>query len=240
MNDLREQQEQEMTEEQRRYKEQEERRQQRFEEERAEERRIFDSIVGMIAPLQVAEHKGRDDDPWWNYCSRDILTPDGERVGHIRLDHSGYSFNRKRFWKVTSPRIPTRGRYSYGEGDRRYKIPEKAAEAIKKFCIPVSADEERAKVLRRELKHYRDVVSNSYTRSLHVDGTGYTSPNVDRFIRLLASPIKQDQIEGAEYIRVLVRKKKVHNRWSEWVKATFIDPRQEELNTLDTSKEKIS
>ena len=224
-----------------RYERLERERQEKYEAERAADRKKFDQIEGLIKPLKFAEYKAaREDDPFWNYCSRDVVSEDGERLGHIRLDTSGYSYKRNKRWTVSSPRIPTRSRYSYGEGKRRYKHVDTAANAIKKFCIPVSDDEQRADVLRRELKHYRNVVEQAYRRSLTTDGSGYTGARVDGFIRLLASDIPQDRIEGEEYIRVLVRKRRVHNRWSAWVKVTFIDPRQTELEGLDTSKEKIS
>lgn len=230
-----------------RYARQERERQEKYEAERAAERELFDEVERRIGPdLKFAKHdpgnKGNED-PWWNYCSRAILTVDGdERVGHVRIEHSGYSYNRKRSFAVTSERITKHGYYNRrAAGTRRYKYPSTAADAIKKFCIPVSDDEKRAAVLRRELQHYRNVVDSSKKRSLSVDGQGYgSSAPVDRFVQLLASDIAQDRLEGEEYMRVLIRKKRVHNRWKAWVQATFIDPRQTELNGLDTSKEKIS
>ena len=230
-----------------RYARQERERQEKYEAERAADREKFDEIERLIGPNLKFKpydrnHSKSNEDPWWNYCSREIQTAGGERVGHVRLDASGYSYNRKKYWSVTSPRILKHGYYNRrADGTRRYKYPHTAAEAIKKFCIPVSDDEQRAEVLRRELQHYRNVVDRAYKRSISIDGQGYGSTiPVDRFVRLLASDIAQDRLEGEEYMRILIRKKRVHNRWSAWVKATFIDPRVEELDGLDTSKEKIT
>jgi hypothetical protein len=128
-----------------------------------------------------------------------------------------------------------------GDGFRDYQKVDSVITNIKKFCMPVSDDEQRAKELRTELQHYREVLRNAFRRSLHIEGTGYgISPTVDRFISLLASNIKQDELEGREYIRILVRKRKVHNRFHLWVMERFITPREDELSALDTSKETIS
>ena len=223
-----------------RYARQEKERQAKFDAEQAQYRATMDKLEAAIAPLTFKPPRGREDDPNWGYMTRDILS-DGERVGHITYTSSGYSYQRRPMqFSVSSPRIPTQGRYSYREGARRYKKFDSAVAGIKKFCLPVSDDEKRAEVLRKELRQYRQVLSDSQKRSISVDGQGWTSPTADSLVRLLASPIKQDQIEGAEYLRVLVRKKKVHVRWSTWLKDTFITPRLEELNALDTSKEKIN
>jgi hypothetical protein len=151
----------------------------------------------------------------------------------------GYRYRSKERFRLSSPRIPSRSRYRHGDGYRDYQKFDSVVLSIAKFCLPVSDDETRAKVLRTELSHYRSVLQQSHSRHLHIEGTGYASPNVDGFIRLLASDIKQDQLEGQEFIRILVRKKRVHNRFHAWVMEHFITPRQEELNALDTSKETI-
>ena len=170
---------------------------------------------------------------------RDIMSG-SEQVGHISFETIGYSWKRNFRFRLSSSRIPSRGRYSYGDGSRNYKKIDSVVAGIKKSCMPVSDDETRAKVLRGELRHYRDVLQQAHRRHLHIEGTGYSSPNVDGFIRLLASDIKQDQLEGHEFIRILVRKKRVHTRFHAWVMERFITPRQDELNSLDTSKETVT
>ena len=168
---------------------------------------------------------------------RTIMSGD-EDVGSVAWETSGYSYQHKFRYRLRSPRIPSRGRYSRRNGHRDYKNIDSVILNIAKFCIAVSNDETRAEVLRKELRHYRDVLQNASRRSLHIEGTGYgASPNVDGFIRLLASDIMQDKLKGQEYIRILVRKKRVHIRFNAWVMENYITPRQDELNALDTSKE---
>lgn len=217
----------------------EDRKQQQFEEEQARHRRQMDSLELQIAPLKLSKVKGSEDDPNWGYMNRTVLSEAGENLGRIVYKRSGYYRSSPMKFTLTSSRIPaTRGYRS--EGSRIYKKFDSVVAAIKKFCIPVSTDEERAEVLRKELRRYREVVSQSYRRSLSVDGNRWSnSAPVSGFVQLLASDIKQDQIEGAEYMRVLIRKCRVHKRFDKWVKETFIDPRQTELNSLDTSKETI-
>lgn len=243
----RQQQEAEMTEQEKTRQEQETRRQAEFEAGQARARETMDILEARIAPLTFSTvQQWRDDDPehegteWWGYFNRQVLSESGESVGHVKYEKSGYSWKSTMKWTLTSARIP-RNRTYYGQASRRYTKFESVVAAIKKFCIAVSADEDKAKVLRREISHYNHVLQVARGRSLHVDGIGrgYASPSVNGFIELLASPIKQDQIEGAEYIRILVRKKKVHTRFDKWVHEHFIDPRQSELNTLDLSKESV-
>lgn len=170
---------------------------------------------------------------------RDIMSG-SEQVGHISFETTGYSWKRNFRFRLSSSRIPSRSRYSYGEGSRNYKKIDSVIAGVRKFCMPVSDDEKRAEILRKELAHYRSVLQQAHRRSLRIEGTGYSSPNVDGFIQLLASDIKQDQLEGHEFIRILVRKKRVHTRFHAWVMERFITPRQDELNSLDTSKETVT
>ena len=189
-----------------------------------------------ILPLMFKPLK--DDASEQAHLHREIM--DGsESVGNIAWELSGYSYQHKSRYRLRSPRIPSRSRYGLRHGHRDYKNIDSVIANIKKFCLAVSDDETRAEVLRKELRHYRDVLQRAHMRHLHIEGTGYASPNVDGFIRLLASDIKQDQIEGHEYIRILVRKKRVHRRFNAWVMEHFITPRQQELDALDTSKETI-
>jgi hypothetical protein len=214
----------------------------RIEEERLKAHQVrvatMEQIERNIAPLSFSP---LDEDPTEHQqLRRQILSEDGERVGHLGYELAGYRYRSKDRFRLSSPRIASRSRYRSGDGQRDYKIVESVIAGIKKFCMPVSNDEKRAKVLRTELQHYREVMRNSYRRSLHIEGNRFgSSPPVDRFIMLLASDIMQDKLEGQEYIRILVRKKRVQTRWSAWVLETFVKPRQEELNALDTSKESL-
>lgn len=221
--------------------EQERIKQERHEKQQASYRETMDAIERQIAPLKLSKVKGREGDPNWGYMNRQILSESGEQLGHIRYASTGYSWNSVMKFTLTSPRIHTNRRSYRSEASRHYKKFDSVVIAIRKFCIPVSGDEERAEVLRKELRRYRDVLSKSYKRSLTTDGDGWrNSPPINGFINLLASDIKQDQIEGAEYIRILIRKRRVNVRFEKWVKETFINPRQTELDALDLSKERIS
>jgi hypothetical protein len=196
----------------------------------------MDQIENSIMPLTFKPLK--KDAPEHQALRRDIMSG-REVVGSVAFEMSGYRFQSKWRYRLRSPRIPSRSRYSFGGGHRDYQKIDSVVINIKKFCMPVTDDETRAEVLRKELRHYRDVLQQSHRRHLHIEGTGYASPNVDRFISLLASDIMQDKLEGQEYIRILVRKKRVHNRFRAWVMERFVTPRQDELNALDTSKETI-
>jgi hypothetical protein len=203
----------------------------------------LDEIEHGIAPLRFRP-PDIDQRPA-NYVEgygRTIITPEGEIVGRLLHRSSGYSWKRNVRWRVESERIPShKSYYTSGGGSRDYKKIASVIAAIKKFCIAVSSDETRANVLRKELSHYREVLQQAYRRSLLITGEGYGgSARVDGFISLLASGITQDRLEFDEYIRVLVRKKKVNNRFTAWAQETLICPRQKELDALDTSKEKVS
>ena len=228
------------TEEQRqRYAEAAEREQEKRRQEHLSRVRTMEQIERNIAPLTFSPLA--KDPTEHAQLRRQILSEDGERVGHLSSERDGFRARSKERYRVSSPRIPSRSRYRGGDGFRDYRKVDSVIAAIKKFCVPVSGDEKRAKELRTELQHYREVMRNSFRRSLHIEGTHYgSSPPVDRFINLLASDIMQDKLEGQEYIRILVRKKRVNTRWSKWVLETFVTPRQEELNALDTSKETIA
>jgi len=206
--------------------------------------RNFEIIEQGIGPhLRFEPVSGNESDQrkQLDKTQKHIISPDGERVGFVRVHRSGYSWQHKDDrTRLSSPRIPSRSRYGGRDGYRDYKNMDSVIAGVKKFCMPVTDDENRAEVLRKELRHYRDVLQGAYRRSLHIEGTGYgASPPVDRFINLLASDIGQDRVEGQEYIRILIRKRKVHNRFREWVMENFITPRQDELNALDTSKETV-
>lgn len=219
----------------------EDRKQAQHEKQQASYRDTMDAIGRQIVPLKLSKVKGREGDPNWGYMNRRILSESGESLGSIVYRSTGYSWKSKMKFTLTSPRIPARGNYSYREGSRIYQKFDSVVMGILKFCIAVSADEERAEVLRRELRHYREVLSQSYRRSLSVDGDRWkNSAPVSGFVQLLASDIKQDQLEGQEYMRVLIRKHRVHNRFDKWVRETFIEPRQTELDSLDLSKEKVA
>lgn len=170
---------------------------------------------------------------------------DAMNLGNLRVEPSGeYLFEQcaeKLRYRLVSPRIPSRSRYGGSSGWRDYRSVAAAVAGIRKFCMPVSDDETRGKVLRGELSEYRTAVSRSYTRSLHLDGSTWgLSPPVDRFVMLLASDIPQDYLEGREFMRVLIRKHRVHVRFRAWMKERFIDPRQTELDGLDLSNERLT
>jgi hypothetical protein len=196
----------------------------------------MDYIERLIIPLTFKPLK--EDASEHAQLNRQIMSGD-ESVGSIAWELSGYSYQHKSRYRLRSPRIPSRSRYGMRHGHRDYKNIDSVILNIAKFCMPVTDDENRAEVLRIELRHYRDVLQKAHTRHLHIEGTGYASPNVDGFIRLLASDIMQDKLEGQEFIRILVRKKRVHNRFHAWVMEHFITPRQDELNALDTSQETV-
>ena len=195
----------------------------------------FKLIENGIKPLLL--QPVRVDDNPHSLLTRTILTASGERVGMLRWVQN-WSWKSGRY-AVHSRRIPQHGRYHSGEGERFYKKLDSVIKAINKFCIAVSDDEERAKVLRSELRHYREVLQSSQRRSRSITGTYHGSLAVDGIVELLASDIGQDRVEGQEMIRVLVRKKRVARRFYTWVMEKFITPRAEELETLDTSKETV-
>jgi hypothetical protein len=219
-------------------REQEERERRRTEEiQKIHDLRMaeFKLIENGIKPLRFLSQAA--DVNHYQQLTRQIITADGEKVGTL-------SYKRNWSWKegrysVSSRRILKHGRYSWGEGQRFYKKLDSVVAAIKKFCIAVSDDEERAKVLRDEIQHYNEVLRGSHRRSRSVTGTYHGTLAVDGIIELLASDIGQDRIEGQEMIRVLVRKKRVSRRFHAWVLGNFIGPRQKELDSLDTSKEKV-
>lgn len=235
------------SEQQKSYEEQRDKQQKALEEKNEEERveRLakMDRIERGIAPLKFQPLP--DDVPVHQRSGmwRLIETPEGERVGSVNYRHdAGYSWNKKDRFRVESARIPSRKSYSTHRGGYRdYQKIDSTIAAIKKFCFAVSDDESRASVLRKEVRRYKDARQKSHWRSLNTTGEGYgNSAKVDGFINLLASDIAQDRLEGEEFIRVLIRKKRVHNRFAAWLEERFINPRQEELKALDTSKEKVS
>ncbi len=195
----------------------------------------FKVIESKISPLKFAPLPA--DANHYRQLTRKIVTAEGEVVGTLSYKQN-WSWKEGRY-SVSSRRIMKHGRYAWGEGQRFYKKLDSVIAAIIKFCIAVSDDEERAKVLRSEMHHYREVLRNSQRRSKSVTGQYSGTLAVDGIIELLASDIGQDRIEGQEMIRVLVRKKRVARRFYAWVMEKFITPRQEELDSLDTSKERI-
>lgn len=220
----------------------EQRRQRKFEEQRARDRAEFDRLEKAIAPLKFSEQVGRDDDPNWNYCNRQILNEAGDVLGHVRYRKQGHYSSGPMVFEITSKRIHNTRSSWRGEGTRRYKKFDSAVTAVKKFCISVSADEERAKVLRKELDYYRRKVNSSsrrHTQIEHGDSWSHRRPDADKLVELLASDIPQNYLEGQQYLKQLIRQKKVHRRYSKWVEETFIEPRQTELDSLDTSNEHI-
>lgn len=195
----------------------------------------FKLIEDGIKPLRFLSQAA--DVNQYQQLTRQIITAEGEKVGTLSYKAT-WSYKGGRY-SVSSRRILKHGRYTWGEGQRFYKKLDSVVAAIKKFCIAVSDDEERAKVLRAELHHYNEVLRGSNRRSKSVTGLYHGTLAVDGIIELLASDIGQDRIEGQEMIRVLVRKKRVSRRFHAWVLGNFLAPRQKELDSLDTSKEKV-
>lgn len=194
----------------------------------------FKVVENKISPLTFAPQD--EDASQHRQLTRSIVTEDGERVGTLSFKQD-YSWKQLEGWyNLSSRRIPQHGRYRWGDGTRRYKKVSSVIVAIKKFCMAVSNDEERATVLQNQLDHYHEVLRNANKRSRRVSGRGYGAVPVDGFIDLLASDIPQDVREGEEFLRVLIRKRRVNKRFSTWVVQNFIKPRKEELDKLDTSK----
>jgi hypothetical protein len=228
-------------EQQARYDEKRKEIEEKNEKERLERLAKMKQIERGIAPLKFKAHPDNATPHQRDGMWRIIVTPEGERVGSVNFRHVGYSWNKKDRFRVESNRIPSRKTYyASGSGYRDYQRIDSVIKAITKFCFAVSDDESRASVLRTEVRRYKDARQKSYWRSLTTDGEGYgNSAKVDGFINLLASDITQDRLEGEEFIRVLIRKKRVHKRFAAWLNETFINPRQEELKALDTSKERV-
>lgn len=213
------------------------------ERERKERLAKMDQIERGIAPLKFDSLPEDATDSQRSGMWRIIVTPEGERVGSVNYRHdAGSSWNRKDRFRVESRRIASRkSYYASGSGYRDYQRIDSTIKAITKFCFAISDDEARAEVLRKEVRYYKDARQKSHWRSLTTTGEGYgNSAKVDGFINLLASDITQDRLEGEEFIRVLIRKKRVHNRFAAWLNERFIKPRQEELLSLDTSKMRVS
>lgn len=192
-----------------------------------------------LAPLednasesQQAMHKRR----------RFIISRDGETLGKISfVERSRYAGGSgKERMRIFSRRIPRRKSYD-SEGYRDYQKLPSAIAAIIKFCHPTSADEVRGKEIDREIFHIRQVLSKAYDRSTNPEGKSYAPQHLCRsLIDQLASDEPIDVVTAHEQIRVLVRKRRAHNRFRAWVQENKLKPLREERATLDLSKEELS
>jgi hypothetical protein len=174
---------------------------------------------------------------------RFIISRDGERLGEITfVDRPRYAGGSgKERMRIYSPRIPKRRNTYSSDGYRDYQKLPSAIAAIIKFCHPTSPDEVRAEEIRKEIQRIRRVVSAAYNRSTNPEGKAYAPSNLHRsLIDQLASDEPMDVETAQEKIRVLVRKRRAHNRFTEWVQENKVKPLREELNTLDLSKEDLS
>ena len=173
---------------------------------------------------------------------RFIISRDGEMLGSIsfveRPRYAGGSGKER--MRIFSRRIPRRNSYD-SEGYRDYQKTPSAIAAIIKFCHPTSADEVRGKEIEREIFRIRQVLSKAYDRSTNPEGKSYAPQHLCRsLIDQLASDEPMDVEAAQEKIRVLVRKRRAHNRFKEWVQENKLKPLREELATLDLSKEDLS
>ena len=130
-----------------RYEERQRKAQEQREREFAAKLAKLVRIGDLIKPLVLVM-------PQPDRLSGTIRTEAGEELGTLRYQQQ-YTWKEGRI-RLLSPRIPSRGRYNTrGGGHRDYKNIDSAVAAIEKFCIPVSDDERRANVLRKELQRYR-------------------------------------------------------------------------------------
>lgn len=205
----------------------------------------IETQINSIASLKYEPlNQGEEGADGWRKTQRKIITADGEVVGSLRIiiAHGGWSQPRYRF---SSPRIPYNNRRDY----RDYTIPESVVAAIVKFCMPVSGDEKRAKVLRKEIRYYQSRVSEAWNRTrgmlkwrepnqwqpdkpAHAD---YTQPRFDLVIQGLA----KDDPEAKALLRALVNKKRVYDKFSDYVDFVYLNGRQAELARLDLRNETI-
>ncbi len=206
---------------------------------------IFHDIATGIAPFGIQFAPPRDKrsgyigDDYSRY--RTLVTPEGEELGSVSFEHRRRSWSKKDLRiRLTSSRIPSRSRYG-STGHRDFtKIPNLIL-AIQKFCHPVSSDEIRAEEIRKEIGRINAILKKSYTRSGNPDGTQYERTYFARdLINRLASDEEMDVATAEEQLRILIRKRRVHNRWSAWVDENKLVPLRAELECLDLSKEKLS
>ncbi len=168
-----------------------------------------------------------------------IITPDGEKVGSLQLTNR-YSYSTGIRYRVYSPRIPHSSRRRWGMSYRDYTKIDSVVAAIKKFMFAVSNDEVRAKVLREEIANFKSkiAVSNSDSRKVITDQK-YGSPLRQPALANIIDGLVVHDAEAQATIDTLVKKRRVHLRFEAWLNAKFIEPREKELNALDTSKERI-
>ncbi len=168
-----------------------------------------------------------------------IITPDGERVGSLQLTNR-YSYSTGIRYRVYSKRIPYSSRRRWGQTYRDYTKIDSVVAAIKKFMFAVSNDETRAKVLREEISHYNSKIQNSNSDSRRVmSDEKYGSPLRQPSLNIIVDGLVAHDAEAQATMDTLVKKRRVHLRFAAWLNTNFIEPRQKELNALDTSKENI-
>lgn len=200
----------------------------------------MDLLEKQIAPLTLNVPPNKDREG--TYLNRTILSPSGEQLGRVVMGYPRrYGLTPPvLYFRVSSRRIPSRSN-RYG-GERRYTKFDSAVAAIKKFCIPTSDDESRAKVLRKELSYYHGKIRKSDDRHRCIPGApSYYRPDLSHLIDLLAdSEGTESMVQGALLLDTMVKKRRVHVRYTTWIKRTFVDPLADELASLDLSNEKVT
>lgn len=210
----------------------------------------IETQINSIASLKYEPiNQGEEGVDGWRMTQRKIITADGEVVGSLRTIIASSGWDRPRY-RFSSPRIPYNNRRDY----RDYTIPESVVAAIVKFCMPVSKDEGRAKVLRKEISYYQRRVSEAWNRTRgvlkwrggpnkwHPEETAkadYTQPRFDLVINGLASRDPEAKAEAEALLRALVNKKRVYDKFSDYVDFVYLNGRQAEMARLDLSNETI-
>lgn len=197
-------------------------------------------IEKYIAPLRFEPlNQGDEGQARRQRHAPNIITPDGEKVGSLQLTNR-YSYSTGIRYRVYSKRIPYSSRRRYGMSYRDYTKIDSVVAAIIKFMFAVSDDESRAKVLREEIGHYNSKIYSSNTDSRKViSDQKYGSPLRQPSLAIIIDGLVVHDAEAQETIDTLVKKRRVHLRFEAWLNTTFIEPRQKELNALDTSKERV-
>lgn len=169
--------------------------------------------------------------------TRHIVDQEGNRVGRVHLSTTGFSFSRKDSLVLTSPRISSR--VSGAEGSRRYGKIDSLIAGINKFCMPVTADELRAKEIKVALNRTRNKLDGARDRSRTVGKARWYVTKAYELIDLIDSDDPAEQERGLRLFEELRRKRRVFRRFEAWVTKNVIKPLQAEYNELDTSREII-
>lgn len=212
----------------------------RREADELDRRNKLEYIEKYIAPLRFEPvNQGDEGAARRQRNAPNIITPDGEKVGSLQLTNR-YSYSTGIRYRVYSQRIPYSSRRRWGMNYRDYTKIDSVVAAIKKFMFAVSNDEVRAKELREEISHYNSKIANSNSDSRRVyTSVDYGSPLRQPSLNIIIDGLVVHDAEAQETIDTLVKKRRVHLRFEAWLNTNFIEPRQKELNALDTSQEKV-